>query len=164
MSLERFYWRVKMEEEEEEGEEEEKESQWFRDTTKNWSFERETFSLVTVAMAPGGHFDHSLLHDCMTRSYNIFHHNPLEEFSRFSRGFWEFTLVMFASAWWVSVYLCSRFLSIRQQEALTDWVWEVGGRNSRGLNHVSMSKTLTYMHTNMHTCTKYTFNITWADG
>lgn len=51
------------------------------------------------------------------------------------------------------------FFSIRQQEGLTDCVWEVGERNSRGLNHVS-----TCMHTLVHTFTKYTFNITWADG
>lgn len=107
-------------------------------------------------MAPGGH---SVLHGCMTRSYNAFHHDPLEDFSGPSSSFRESTLVMFASDESVSVCGCVvGFSSIRQQEGLTDCEWEVGGRNSRGLNHMSLC------NTHMHTYIKYTFNITWADG
>lgn len=102
-------------------------------------------------MAAGGHFGHSVLHGCMTGSYNVFHHDPLGDFSRPSCGFVESTLVMFASdecVYCVYVRVCSRFLSIRQQEGLTDCVWEVTGRNSGGLNNVSLCNR--HIHTHMH--------------
>lgn len=112
--------------------------------------------LVTVAMAPGGHFGHSVLQGCGPGSYSVFHHDPLEHFSGPSCSFRESTLVMFASDrdvyMCVSVCVCEcvGFFSNRQQEGLTDCVWEVGGRNSRGLNYVSLSNTHLYAHSHAH--------------
>ncbi len=77
--------------------EEEKESERARDTTENWSIDSKTFSLVTVAVTPGGHFGHSVLHGCVTGSCNMFHHDPLGDLSEPSFSFLESTLVMFAS-------------------------------------------------------------------
>lgn len=47
-----------------------------RDATKNWSTDTKTFSSVTVTVVPGGHFGHSVLHGCMTKSCSVFHHVP----------------------------------------------------------------------------------------
>lgn len=47
-----------------------------RDTTKNWSTDTKTFSLVTVTVVLGGHFGHSVLHGYLTGSCSVFHHVP----------------------------------------------------------------------------------------
>lgn len=85
-------------------------------------------------MAPRGHFGLSVLHGCMTGSFNVFHHDPLEDFNEPSCSFRESTLVTFAPDERLCVCVSVvGFLGIRQQGGLTDCVWEVGGRNSRGL-------------------------------
>lgn len=78
-------------------EEEETESERARDTTENWSIDSETFSSVTVTVAPRGHLGHSALHGCVTGGCNAFHHDPLEDFGGPSRSFRESALVMLAS-------------------------------------------------------------------
>lgn len=112
---------------------------------KNWSTDSETFSLVAAATAPGGHFGHSVLHGCMTVSCNVFHHDPLEDFREPSCSFPRIYLshVCFRRVC-KCAFVCECVVGsfdIRQQEELTDCVWEVGGRNSRGLNHVSLCNT-----------------------
>lgn len=60
---------------------------------------------------------------------------------------------MFASDQCVYVRVCSNVdtFRIRQQERLTDCVWEVEGRNSRGFNHLSLYNTHNHTHTDTHT-------------
>lgn len=142
--LKRFHCRAQMP-----AVEREDESERARDTTEKWSTDSKTFNLVPVTVAPGGHFGHSVLYGCMTGSCNVLH-------QWFSCGFWESTLVIFASDESVEVCVCLcecvvDSFSIRQQEGLTDCVWEEGGGTVGVLTTCLCAHMLTQIHTHTRT-------------
>lgn len=130
-----------------------------RATTEMLSIDSKTFTLVTVTVAPGGQLGY--LDSCWMGIFRVLHYEPPRGHQWTRMCHWGSTFVMFSSneCLAVCVWECTLDLfSIGLWEELTDCVWEVEGRNSRGFNHVSLWSTRTHSHT------QTTFNIAWADG